>query len=118
MTMTKRACERVYPQRQRVAFGIGSGGWLTPAQVADFSESGICLEVGGVCEAGFGDSIRVIGSTCGESKHARVVRLCDEREGGQKVTKLGCRWITVADRRIALRNRGDRFAMHAARASR
>jgi hypothetical protein len=81
MMITKRVCERVYPDRQKVAFGRGEGGWLTPAQITDYSESGICLKVQGVCEAKFGDAIRVTGSACGDSKHARVVRLWGRARG-------------------------------------
>lgn len=103
MLMRKRACERVYPQRDRAAFGVGYGGWLSPARVADYSDSGIGLEILGDCRARFGDAIRVVGGSNGDSRPARVVRLCDERRSGRSVTRIGCRWITDLDRHGRLR---------------
>ena len=95
--MKTRASERVYPSRSRASFGIGGGGWLAPARVADYSESGIGLEVRGVCHADLGDAIRVMDRGGEAARHARVVRVALESQGGRRVTKLGCRWISQSE---------------------
>lgn len=104
--MKKRQCERIYPKRHSAAFGVGNGGWLAPARVIDYSETGIGLEVRGVCHAGFGDSIRITDSHDHQARHARVVRVSTETRKGRRLTKLGCRWITSSDRR------SHRYAHH------
>ena len=97
--MKKRQCERVYPKRHSAAFGVGTGGWLAPARVMDYSDTGIGLDVRGVCHAGFGDSIRITDSRENQARHARVVRVSTETWKGRRLTRLGCRWITSSDRR-------------------
>lgn len=111
--MKKRLCERVYPTQRVTSFGIAPSGWLSPARVADFSESGIGLEVRGVCQADVGDTIRVVNGEAGRVRHARVVRVVLESRSGRRLTRLGCCWV----RRDVLGDAGQgapRAVLHAA----
>lgn len=98
MTMTTRQSERTYPSRRQAAFGVGDGAWLAPAHVVDLSDSGIGLEVRGICHASFGDEIRIADASSCEHRRARVVRLTETSSKRGRTVRLGCRWITARTR--------------------
>ena len=103
MMMKRRTAERLYPRRERIAWGAASSGVLRSARVVDVSDSGISFSIIGNANVQHGDAIRTLSPSGDAPRHARVVRVeqatTEAKFGPTTITRLGCRWMTSTDRR-------------------